>query len=110
MPTMEIAKPQSGELPQVKGPEMNDRDRVNDILSMQKYLTTGFNTGLSEVQNPQLRKSVASILTAQQEAQWELFNLMFEKGWYKMKAADKQEISQAKQQFSGYSSQFPSFS
>ncbi|ULL17455.1 spore coat protein [Paenibacillus sp. H1-7] len=110
MPTMEIAKPQSGELPQVKGPQMNDRDRINDILSMQKYLSSGFNTGINEVQNPELRKTVASILQAQHEAQWQLFNLMFEKGWYKMKAADKQEISQAQQQFSGYSTQFPSFS
>ncbi|MFE5319724.1 spore coat protein [Paenibacillus sp. NPDC056579] len=110
MPTMEIAKSQSGELPQVKGPQMNDRDRINDILSMQKYLSSGFNTGINEVQNPELRKTVASILQAQHEAQWQLFNLMFEKGWYKMKAADKQEISQAQQQFSGYSTQFPSFS
>jgi len=110
MPTMEIAKPQTGELPQVKGPQMNDRDRINDILAMQKYLSTGFNTGINEVQNPELRKTVSSILAAQHEAQWQLFNLMFEKGWYKMKAADSQEISQAQQQFQGYSSQFPAFS
>ncbi|WP_028549403.1 spore coat protein [Paenibacillus sp. UNC451MF] len=110
MPTMEIAKPQTGELPQVKGPQMNDRDHINDILMLEKYMTTGFNTGLNEVQNPELRKTISSILNTQHESQWQLFNLMFEKGWYKMKAADKQEITQAKQQFSGYSSQFPTFS
>jgi spore coat protein CotF len=107
---MEIAKPQTGELPQVKGPEMNDRDRVNDILSLQKYLATGFNTGLAEIQNPKLRQTISGILQSQHELQWQLFNAMFEKGWYKMKAADKQEISQAHQQFSNYASQFPNFS
>ncbi|TDF96553.1 spore coat protein [Paenibacillus piri] len=110
MPTMEIAKPQTGELPKVKSPEMNDRDRINDILMLQKYLTNGYNTGLSEMQNPKLRQTVAGILQSQHDLQWQLFNKMFEKGWYKMKAADQQEIAQAHQQFSSYASQFPSFS
>jgi hypothetical protein len=32
----EIAVKQTGQLPQVKGPEMNDRDRINDVLSSVK--------------------------------------------------------------------------
>ncbi len=105
---MELANPQTG-LPQVKTPEMNDRDRINDILSYEKYMSYGFNTGLHEMQNPQLHQTVARILGEVNEMQFKLFNAMFEKGWYKMKTADTQEIGQANQQFANYRSQFPQF-
>jgi spore coat protein CotF len=103
----QIAMPQTSELPTVKGPEMNDRDWINDILSYEKYLTNGYNTGLNEAQNPQLHQTVQTILNDVHNSQFQLFDLMFQKGWYKMKAADQQEISQAFTQFNGYKSQFP---
>jgi len=106
---MQIAVPQSGQLPQVKGPEFNDRDRINDILAYEKYLTSGYNTGLNEMQNPRLHQKISMILQDTHQTQFNLFNLMFQKGWYKMKAADMQEAAQAHQQFSGYKSQFPVF-
>jgi spore coat protein CotF len=105
----EIAMPQTGQLPQVKGPEMNDRDFLNDILSMEKYLANGYNTGLAEMQNPKLHQAVQQHLVNTHNNQWSAFNLMFQKGWYKMKAADTQEVSQAQQQFANYKSQFPQF-
>lgn len=106
MPT-EIAMPQSGQLPQVKGPEFNDRDQINDILSFEKYLTGGFNTALNEMQMPQLHQAIQNILNDVHLSQFEMFDLMFQKGWYKMKAAEQTEIQQAYQQFNGYKSQFP---
>lgn len=36
-----------------------------------------------------------------------MYNLMFQKGWYKLEAEEQQKLQQAYQQFSGYSSQFP---
>jgi spore coat protein CotF len=105
----QIAVPQSGQLPQVKGPEFNDRDRINDILSYEKYLTSGYSTGLNEMQNPQLRQKIGAILQDAHLAQFQLFDLMFQKGWYKMKAAETQEITQAHQQFTDYKTQFPAF-
>jgi hypothetical protein len=32
---------------------------------------------------------------------------MFQNGWYTLEAAEQQKLSQAYQQFQGYSSQFP---
>lgn len=34
-----------------KGTEMSDRDRLNDILSTEKYLTSSFNTFVLETSN-----------------------------------------------------------
>ena len=107
--SVEIAVPQTGQLPKVKGPEMNDRDYFNDILSIEKYLTNGYNVGLCEMQNPNLYQAVQQLLIQSHTNQWSAFNLMFHKGWYKMKVADATEISKAYQQFNGYKSQIPSF-
>ncbi|WP_409341132.1 spore coat protein [Paenibacillus sp. MBLB4367] len=106
---VELAMPKSANEPQVKGPEMNDRDFINDILSQAKYLTSGYNTGLNEMQNPQLHQTIQQILNDVHQTQMQLFDLMFQKGWYKMKAADQQEIAQAHTQFANYKTQFPSF-
>jgi spore coat protein CotF len=107
--SMQIAMPQTGQLPQVKGPEMNDRDRINDILSFEKYMTVGYTVGLNEMQNPKLHQTVSSILNDTQQCQFQIFNTMFDKGWYKMKAADAQEMGQVYTQFNNYKTQFPTF-
>lgn len=107
--SVEIAMPQTGQLPTVKGPEMNDRDFINDILMLEKYLSYGYNVGLHEMQNPKLHETVQGILNDVNNSQAQIFNTMFQKGWYKMKAADDQEIQKTHQQFSNYRSQFPTF-
>lgn len=86
---VELAMPKSPNEPQVKGPEMNDRDFINDILTQEKYLTFGFNTGLNEMQNPQLHQTIQQILNDAHQSQMKLFDLMFQKGWYKMKTAEQ---------------------
>ncbi|AEI39413.1 spore coat protein [Paenibacillus mucilaginosus] len=107
--TVEIANPQTGQLPKVKTPEMNDRDYINDLLSFEKYLSGGFNTGLQEMQNPKLHETVQGILSDIHNSQFQVFDTMFRKGWYKMKAADAAEIEKIRTQFANYSSQFPEF-
>jgi spore coat protein CotF len=105
----EIAVKQSGQLPKVKGPEMNERDWINDVLSSVKQMTVGYTIGLNEMQNPKLHQDIQNILNDTHAMQLQLFDAMFQKGWYKMKAADQQEISQAHTQFSDYRTQFPQF-
>jgi spore coat protein CotF len=107
--TVEIAKPQTGQLPKVKGPAMNDRDLLNDLLTHLKYLAAGYNTGLQEMQNPKLHETVQGILSDIHNTQFRVFELMFQKGWYKMTAADQQEIAKTSTQFANYKSQFPEF-
>lgn len=109
MTTQTIAKPKPAGEPQVKGPQMNDRDRLNDILTLEKSLTTSYNTALNELQNPNLHQTAQTILNDVHAQQLQVFNQMWEKGWYKIKAANQQEISQTHQQFSGYRTQFPQF-
>lgn len=106
---VELAMPVTASEKQVKGPELNDQDRITDILSTEKHLTLDYSIGLNEMQNPNLRKVVQEILQDTQNAQFQIFDLMFQKGWYKMKVADNQEVQAAKTQFTNYKSQIPKF-
>lgn len=103
----QVANPQSGTLPKVKGPEMNDRDRVNDILSMEKHLISTTNIAAWEASHTQLHQDTLTVCNESQSCHRELFNLMFQKGWYKLEAEEQQKLDQAHQQFSNYATQFP---
>lgn len=102
-----IANQQTGHLPKVKTPEMNDRDYINDALSTCKYLTDSLNIAVREASHQALYEDLLQILTETHQTTRELFNLMFKNGWYKLEAEDQQKIDQAHKQFSNYSSQFP---
>ncbi|CAM4351244.1 spore coat protein [Paenibacillus alkaliterrae] len=103
--TIKNAKPANE--PQVKGPEMNDRDRVNDILAMEKYLTDSFNVSAREASHSDLHQDIMTILNETHQCQYELFELMFRKGHYKLEAEQQTKLDQAYQQFNNYSTQFP---
>ncbi len=98
---------QSTGLPQVKGPDLNDRDRINDILATQKYLSNGYNTATYEASNDQLYQLQLQCLNEVHQASRDLFLLMNQKGWYKLEAAEQTKISQKSQQFNNYRTQFP---
>lgn len=96
-----------GLLPKVKTPEMNDRDFINDALATCKYITDSLNITVREASHNQLYSDMLQILEETHQSTRKLFNLMFEKGWYKLEAEEQQKIDQAHKQFSNYSTQFP---
>ncbi|WP_409304421.1 spore coat protein [Peribacillus sp. SCS-155] len=104
---MQIANPQTGQLPKVKTPEMNDRDYINDGLSTCKYLTDSLNIAVREASHEQLYSDMLEILQETHESCRKMYNLMFQNGWYKLEAEEQQKLDQAHKQFSNYSSQYP---
>lgn len=107
MQNQTMGSQQSTGLPQIKGPEMNDRDIVNDVLAMEKYLAYGYNTAVNEASTDQLYQLQMKHLTEVHQAGRDLFNLMHQKGWYKIEGAENQKIQQQAGQFSNYRTQFP---
>lgn len=102
-----IANPESTSGTMQKGPELNDRDRLNDILATEKYLTDSFNVAVREASHDQLFQDVLQVLQETHQAGRDVYNLMFQKGWYTLEAEPQTEIDQVQQQFQAYSSQFP---
>ncbi|TBL76106.1 spore coat protein [Paenibacillus thalictri] len=102
-----IQNPKPSYEPKVKGPEMNDRDRVNDILALEKYLTDSFNISAREASHPNLHQDIMTILNETHQCQYEMYELMFRKGHYKLEAEEQTKLDQTHKQFSNYNSQFP---
>lgn len=103
----QIKNPQTGQLPTVKGPEMNERDFVNDILATEKYLSHSLNIFTLEASNQTLHDEVVTLLNETHVAARNLFNEMFKKGWYSLTAAGQPEIQQTAEQFQNYQTQQP---
>lgn len=102
-----LKNPQTGQLPQTKGPEMNERDFLNDILATEKYITDNYNIFSREASNQVLHQDTMQILNESHQAARNLFDMMFKKGWYKLTAASQQDIQQTAQQFQNYQTQEP---
>ncbi|NLJ80178.1 MAG: spore coat protein [Firmicutes bacterium] len=91
-----------------KNAEFNDRDRLNDMLATEKYLTDGFNVFVRETSHQHLYRDILQVLNETHHTARQLFNLMFEKGWYTLQPEQSSQISSQHRKFSGYQSQFPS--
>ena len=98
---------QNPESPVQKTPKMNERDFTNDLLSTEKYMTDSYSTFLNEASHQALYQDVLNIFTETQNEQRQLYNIMFQKGWYKLEPAEQQKLQQKYQQFQGYTNQFP---
>lgn len=90
-----------------KGPEMNDRDRINDVLAMEKYMCSNLTIAAWEASHNQLHDDLMTVVTETMACHRDLFNVMFQKGLYSLEAAEQQKLDSAYQQFSGYTNQIP---
>lgn len=91
-----------------KTPQMNDRDYLNDVLLTEKYLCTSYVHALQEASHQSLYQDIKTVSDQTCDHQRDLFNLMFNKGWYKLDSEEPQKIQQAIQQFTQYAQQqFP---
>lgn len=102
-----MAQPSTKPFPQADTTAFNDRDRINDLLAMEKWICSGYNTACNEASHRALFDDWKRILNDHHDCQHRLFEIMFNKGWYKLKAADLEEVSQVHQNFNNYRSQIP---
>ncbi|MDX8365978.1 spore coat protein [Cytobacillus sp. Hm23] len=100
-------KIQNPKTPIPQTPEMNERDFLNDMLATEKYMTDSYCTALNEASHQALYQDIQNVFNETQNCQRQLYNLMFQKGWYKIEASEQQKLQQSYQQFQGYTSQFP---
>lgn len=81
---------------------MQEKEMVNDALSMVKSSLTTYANVISECANTSLRSKIQQIRNTCETSQYELFKLAETKGFYQPAAqATESEISQVKSQLSG---------
>jgi len=78
---------------------MQDKEMVNDILSMMKSSLTTYANVIGEASNQQLRSTIQQIRNADEQFQYQLYQAAEQKGFYKPAAqADQADIQTVKSQ------------
>lgn len=78
---------------------MQDKEMVNDVLSMTKSGLATYAHAISETSNQQLRQTLQQIRNSDEQFQYQLFQIAEQKGFYKPAApANTQEIQEVKSQ------------
>lgn len=75
------------------GIKMNDRDYLNSILELEKNMSNNYSIALNEASNDYLYEDYFSMLEDSKDMARELYNLMFENGWYTLEEVDDNKIN-----------------
>ncbi len=78
---------------------LNDQDRMEDLLSQEKYLINAYGTFIPEATCPQLRLVLTANFNDCVQNQYTVFDQMNQMGWYPTKPAPMPEIDAARQKF-----------
>ena len=79
--------------------EFDDCAKMADALRSQKFIAENYNQCAGECATKAHKDTLMEILGEEHDMQFEIFNEMQKRGWYKPKIADVQEISEACGQF-----------
>lgn len=80
--------------------QYSDQQMIGDILSTQKFMTSGYNTTANEASEPSVKTAFMSILEDEHEIQHDVFQEMKSRGWYQTENAPQDKVNQTKQKFS----------
>lgn len=76
-----------------------DKEILSDGLSTQKATTDKFNTSANECVHPQVKDTMMKILEQEHSIQYEVFNMMHQRGYYETPAAQDSKVKEAQQKF-----------
>lgn len=74
--------------------EMNDENYLNDILETEKNMSVNYTYALNEASNEILFNKLYEMFKQIKDAQRNLFELNFRKGWYTLEKADENKINE----------------
>lgn len=80
-------------------PNLSERDLLNDLLNQEKQLMSSYATYIQEASCHNLRKLLAGQFTQTSHDQYQVFDLMRQKGYYQIKDASDEDVQQVKSSF-----------
>lgn len=83
--------------PKVEVPDttqMNDKDYITTILTLEKAMVKDYAVALTEASNNELYSDFLDMFNDVSELQREVYNLMFKRGWYQLEVAESSKIEQ----------------
>lgn len=97
----------TNEMPKVKDPNINVRDKLNDVLSGEKHNLTNYQIAINEMLNDDLRGVLENNRNSIQSLHTNVFNELYCMGEYQADLASKPQISDVFDVFNNYKSQIP---
>lgn len=79
--------------------QLTEQEMLTDALTAEKDLLHNYGIFLPECTCQNLRNELTQIITETQQVQFEIYNAMKAKGWYCVKQAPMQDVSQTVQKF-----------
>ena len=70
---------------------LTEQEIMNDALSSEKQIISAYGTFLAESTCENLRSEMSKIINDKQQIQFEIFDTMKQKGWYKIGRASCRE-------------------
>lgn len=80
-----------------KGMELNDRDYITCLLTSLKDIEKNYTIALTEASCENLYNKHKEVFLNIAELQREVYELMFQKGWYKLETAEDTKIKEKHQ-------------
>ncbi|EJO5348849.1 spore coat protein [Clostridium botulinum] len=78
---------------------MQEKDMMNDVISMLNSSITGYANVITQTENQQLRQEVQQMRNSCETSQYDFYNVAKQKGFYKpAEAATPQQIQSVKSQ------------
>lgn len=102
-----IGKKVSNELPKEKDANINLRDKLNDILMVEKHNLVSYQIAINEIINDDLRTLLIENRNKIQAMHTGFFNELFDLGEYQADVATTPQIKDTFDVFSGYKTQLP---
>ena len=85
-------KNQKKEVP--TGIEMNDCDYLGSILELEKNMSNNYSIALNEASNDYLYEDYFTLFEDTKDAAREIYNLMFQNGWYTLEEAEENKVTE----------------
>lgn len=76
------------------GIEMNDMDYLNVVLTIEKNMSNNYSIALNEASNDYLFEDYFNLFEDTKDMSRDIYNLMFEKGWYQLEKAEDKKINE----------------
>ena len=78
---------------------LNDKERMEDLLSQEKFLISAYSTFIPEASCPNLRQVLTTNFNDCVQNQYQVYDKMSQLGWYATKPAQQTDVDTARQKF-----------
>ncbi len=76
-----------------------DKERMTDLLYMEKHLTSQYCSFLAEAATPEVLQTLCDLFEDTHKEQHALFEELNSRGWYPLTSAEDQKVNETKQKF-----------